>query len=74
VSQLHIGFFTECYRPIVNGIVASIDALRSGLETAGVAVTTVAPQFPRFHDDGGDIVRIPSLPLPTATAYRLCVP
>ncbi len=74
MSQLHIGFFTECYRPIVNGIVASIDALRSGLETAGVAVTTIAPRFPRFADDGGDIVRLPSLPLPTATAYRLCVP
>jgi 1,2-diacylglycerol 3-alpha-glucosyltransferase len=74
VSQLHIGFFTECYRPIVNGVVASIDALRSGLETAGVAVTTVAPRFPHFDDEGGDIVRIPSLPLPTATAYRLCVP
>ena len=75
MSQLHIGFFTECYRPIVNGIVASIDALRSGLETAGVAVTTVAPRFPHFDDEGGgDIVRIPSLPLPTATAYRLCLP
>jgi glycosyltransferase involved in cell wall biosynthesis len=74
VTQLHIGFFTECYRPIVNGIVASIDALRSGLEAAGVAVTTVAPRFPHFDDDGGDIVRLPSLPLPTATAYRLCVP
>ncbi len=74
MPQLHIGFFTECYRPIVNGIVASIDALRSGLETAGVAVTTVAPRFPHFDDEGGDIVRIPSLPLPTATAYRLCVP
>jgi 1,2-diacylglycerol 3-alpha-glucosyltransferase len=74
VAQLHIGFFTECYRPIVNGIVASIDALRSGLEAAGVAVTTVAPRFPHFDDEGGDIVRIPSLPLPTATAYRLCVP
>jgi glycosyltransferase involved in cell wall biosynthesis len=74
VSQLHIGFFTECYKPIVNGIVASIDALRSGLELAGVAVTTVAPRFPHFDDDGNDIVRIPSLPLPTATAYRLCVP
>lgn len=74
MTQLHIGFFTECYRPIVNGIVASIDALRSGLETAGVAVTTIAPQFPHFADEDGDIVRLPSLPLPTETAYRLCVP
>ncbi len=75
MSQLHIGFFTECYHPIVNGIVASIDALRSGLDAAGVAVTTVAPRFPHFDDDArGDVVRIPSLPLPTPTAYRLCVP
>lgn len=74
VSQLHIGFFTECYRPIVNGIVASIDMLRAGFESAGVAVTTVAPRFPDFDDEGADIVRIPSLPLPTPTAYRLCVP
>ncbi len=38
-------------------------------------MTTVAPRFPHFDDEGGgDIVRIPSLPLPTATAYRLCVP
>jgi glycosyltransferase involved in cell wall biosynthesis len=74
VSQLHIGFFTECYHPIVNGVVASIDTLRSGFEAAGISVTTVAPRFPHFADAGPDIVRIPSLPLPTGTAYRLCVP
>lgn len=74
---VHVGFFTECYRPIVNGIVASIDALRDGLCARGVDVTTIAPHFPHFVDDARDvrdIVRIPSLPLPTATAYRLCVP
>ncbi|GAC1404671.1 MAG: glycosyltransferase family 4 protein [Candidatus Velthaea sp.] len=74
MAHLHVGFFTECYRPIVNGIVASIDTLRSGLEAAGVAVTTIAPRFPHFVDEGEGVVRIPSLPLPTPTAYRLCVP
>ncbi|MFN2459714.1 MAG: glycosyltransferase, partial [Candidatus Velthaea sp.] len=74
MSNLRVGFFTECYRPIVNGIVASIDMLRAGLEGAGVAVTTIAPQFPDFEDDDDAIVRLPSLPLPTPTAYRLCVP
>ncbi|MEA2664726.1 MAG: 1,2-diacylglycerol 3-alpha-glucosyltransferase [Candidatus Eremiobacteraeota bacterium] len=73
-SSLRVGFFTECYKPIVNGVVASIDALRDGLGAQGVEVTTVAPHFPRFVDDARDVVRIPSLPLPTATAYRLCVP
>jgi len=74
VHTLHVGLFTECYRPIVNGIVASIDALRSGLRARGVAVTTIAPGFPHFADSDAGIVRIPSLPLPTSTDYRLCVP
>jgi len=72
--SMRVGFFTECYKPIVNGVVASIDALRDGLCARGVEVTTIAPHFPRFTDDGRDVVRIPSLPLPTQTAYRLCVP
>ena len=71
---VRVGFFTECYKPIVNGVVASIDALRDGLFASGVEVTTVAPRFPRFIDDERNVVRIPSLPLPTQTAYRLCVP
>lgn len=71
---MRVGFFTECYKPIVNGVVASIDALRDGLCARGVEVTTVAPHFPRFVDDARDVVRIPSLPLPTQTAYRLCLP
>ena len=71
---VRVGFFTECYKPIVNGVVASIDALHDGLRARGVEVTTVAPHFPRFVDDVRDVVRIPSLPLPTQTAYRLCLP
>jgi 1,2-diacylglycerol 3-alpha-glucosyltransferase len=71
---VRVGFFTECYKPIVNGVVASIDALRDGLHAQGVDVTTIAPRFPHFVDDARDVVRIPSLPLPTPTAYRLCVP
>ncbi len=74
VRPLHVGLFTECYRPIVNGIVASIDALRGGLRASGVDVTTIAPRVPHFVDRDDDIVRIPSLPLPTPTDYRLCVP
>ncbi len=71
---VRVGFFTECYKPIVNGVVASIDALHDGLRARGVEVTMVAPHFPRFVDDVRDVVRIPSLPLPTQTAYRLCLP
>ena len=74
VQPTEVALFTECYRPIVNGVVASIDALRAGLAECGVAVTIVAPHFP--HERTGDdaIVRLPSLPLPMSTGYRLCVP
>ena len=74
VLPRRVGFFTECYKPIVNGVVVSIDALRDGLCAHGVEVTTIAPHFPRFVDAERDVVRVPSLPLPTQTAYRLCVP
>jgi 1,2-diacylglycerol 3-alpha-glucosyltransferase len=69
-----VAFFSECYRPIINGVVASIDGLRAGLEASGVRVTIVAPHFPHERDDDRAVVRLPSLPLPTSTGYRLCVP
>lgn len=72
---MQVAFYTECYRPIVNGVTASIESLRDGLERAGARVTTIAPFFPRCKDDDADaVVRLPSLPLPTQTGYRLCVP
>jgi glycosyltransferase involved in cell wall biosynthesis len=73
-QQPAAALFSECYRPIVNGVVASIDALRAGLDDAGVGVTIVAPHFPPACDDDRAIVRLPSFPLPAPTAYRLCVP
>jgi 1,2-diacylglycerol 3-alpha-glucosyltransferase len=71
---MRIGFFTECYRPIVNGVVASIDALRAGMRARGIDVLTIAPHMPNYAERADDIVRLASLPLPTSTGYRLCVP
>src|ERR1700679_1799305 len=69
-----VACFSECYHPIINGVVASIDGLRAGLVAAGAGVTIVAPHFPHERNDDSAIVRLPSLPLPTATGYRLCLP
>jgi glycosyltransferase involved in cell wall biosynthesis len=55
-------------------VVASIDALRAGLVDRGTGVTIVAPHFPHERTDDDALVRLPSLPLPTSTGYRLCVP
>jgi glycosyltransferase involved in cell wall biosynthesis len=74
VSDLRVGLFTECYRPIQNGVVASVDALAYVLRSAGHVATVVTPSMPRYCDDGPDVLRVRSLPLPTRTAYRLTVP
>ncbi len=58
--------FSECWKPIVNGVVASVDGLRAGLEAAGSRVTIVAPH--------GERALLRSVPLPAAAGYRLIVP
>jgi 1,2-diacylglycerol 3-alpha-glucosyltransferase len=73
VECLRVGFFTEIYRPVVNGVVASIDTLAEGLRARGHRVYCFAPQMPGGDDDDR-VFRMPSLPLPTRTAYRLTLP
>jgi len=65
--RMKIGIFSECYHPIANGVVASIDALCDGVRAAGHDAFVVAPS-------GSSAVCVPSLPLPTRTAYRLVLP
>jgi glycosyltransferase involved in cell wall biosynthesis len=74
VEHLRVGFFTEVYRPVVNGVVASIDALAEGLRERGHQVYCFAPSMPGDEAAGGRVFRMPSLPLPTRTAYRLTLP
>lgn len=69
---MRVGIFSECYHPIRNGVVASIDALCDGLRAAGHDAIVVAPTT-----GAAELVPsvcVPSLPLPTRTAYRLVLP
>ncbi len=72
--QMRVGFFTECYRPIVNGVVASVDALAQGLRARGHDVYCFTPSVPGYIEGDAAILRMPSLPLPLKTAYRLTLP
>jgi 1,2-diacylglycerol 3-alpha-glucosyltransferase len=69
-----IALFTEVYRPIVNGIVASVDSLAHGLRESGHDVYTFAPHIPKGDETLGRVFRMPSLPLPARTEYRLTLP
>jgi 1,2-diacylglycerol 3-alpha-glucosyltransferase len=72
--HLRVGFFTEIYRPVVNGVVTSVDTLAGGLRARGHEVYCFAPSMPGGTRSDGDVFRLPSLPLPTATPYRLTLP
>lgn len=71
---MRVGFFTEVYRPVVNGVVASIDALAQGLRARGHEVYCFAPHVPGYDEADALVFRMPSLPLPTPTSYRLTLP
>ncbi len=74
VSRLRVGLFTECYSPIRNGIVASIDSLAHALRDRSHTAIVVTPEMPDHRDIDRDVIRVPSFPLPTRTAYRLTMP
>ncbi|MBV8372889.1 MAG: glycosyltransferase, partial [Candidatus Eremiobacteraeota bacterium] len=71
---MRVGFFTEVYRPVVNGVVTSIDTLAEALRERGHDVYCFAPRVPGYEEADGPVFRMPSLPLPTPTPYRLTLP
>jgi len=73
MQHLRVGFFTEVYRPVVNGVVASVDALAEGLRAGGHEVYCFTPKVPGYEEADGPVFRMPSLPLPD-TPYRLTLP
>ncbi len=73
-SKLSVGFFTEVYRPVVNGVVESVDTLAQGLREREHSVYCFAPQMPGGNTNERAVFRMPSLPLPTNTPYRLTLP
>lgn len=74
MESLRVGFFTEIYRPVVNGVVASVEGLAEGLRGRGHLVYCFAPRMPGYTEADGPVFRMPSLPLPMRTPYRLTLP
>ncbi len=71
---MRVVFFSECYQPIRNGVVASIDAAVRGLAARGVETIIVAPRYPRYHDDNHRVIRVPSFTFPVRPRYPIALP
>jgi 1,2-diacylglycerol 3-alpha-glucosyltransferase len=71
---MRIALFTECYRPIVNGVVVSVVTFTGELRKLGHEVLIVAPAYPGYRDEEPDVYRIPSISPPTNPRYPLAIP
>lgn len=73
---MKIGVFTECYKPIINGVVNSILGFKQGLEALGHEVYIFCPTYANYKDDLKDknIIHLQSWPLPGKNGYHYIFP
>lgn len=61
---MRIGMFSNSYKPIISGVVRSIDLYRQGLSDAGNFVALFTSDTKEYEDTEPFIFRYPSIPLP----------
>lgn len=71
---MHIGFFTNTYRPTMSGVVRSIDTFREAFISMGHSVFIFAQKAHDYEDSEPFIFRYPALEVPWANDYAFPVP
>ncbi len=73
-EALRVGLFSNIYRPIISGVVNSIDLLRKELLNQGHCPFVFAPRVPGYRDAHSGVWRFPSVGLSRRVNYPLAVP
>lgn len=68
---MRVGVFTNAYRPIISGVVNSIDLIRHELLRQGHVPFVWAPRFPGFREEHAGVFRYPSLSLTRQVQFPL---
>ncbi|HYH04921.1 MAG TPA: glycosyltransferase, partial [Bacillota bacterium] len=71
---MRIGIFTNCYLPMVNGVVGAVGLLRRGFEEQGHEVHIFAPAFDDYIDQEEQVYRYPAVDLTRDVKYPVAVP
>jgi len=71
---VHIGFFTNFYLPVVNGVVRSVEVFRDELTRQGHNVFVFAQSDGDYQDEVPFIFRYPSLPFPIKVEVPAVIP
>jgi 1,2-diacylglycerol 3-alpha-glucosyltransferase len=71
---MKIAVFSECYTPIVNGVVVAVSTLCREILRSGHQVCLFAPAFGGYREEEPFVYRYPSLTFPTNPRYPLGIP
>ncbi|HCL90812.1 MAG TPA: hypothetical protein DHW70_05795 [Candidatus Atribacteria bacterium] len=71
---MKIAFFTNCYKPLVNGVVTSISSLKEAYERKGHEVYIFAPRVEDYLDQEKNVFRYRSVNLTSKVKYPLPIP
>jgi 1,2-diacylglycerol 3-alpha-glucosyltransferase len=69
-----IGIFSNCYLPMVNGVVGTVCLLKKGFEEHGHKVYIFAPNFDDYHDQEEGVFRFPAVDLTKKVKYPVAIP
>ena len=71
---MKIAFFTNCYKPLINGVVTSIVSLKEAYERKGHETYVFAPQVEDYIDQEKNVFRYRSINLTSKVKYPLPIP
>lgn len=71
---MRIAVFTNCYLPLVNGVVGVVNLLRKGFLEQGHEVSIFAPKFDDYQDEEEGIYRYPAVDLTRKVKYPIAAP
>ncbi len=70
---MKIGVFTNCYLPLVNGVVGAITLLKKGITEQGHQVYIFAPGYDDYIDED-DVFRYPAVDLTRKVKFPVAIP
>lgn len=73
-ERLRVGIFSNAYRPLISGVVNSIDLIRKGLREQGHVPFVYAPRVGGYRDTGAGVFRFPSLEFSSQVQYPVAIP
>jgi len=71
---MRIAFFTNCYKPLINGVVTSIVYLKEAYEKKGHQTYIFAPRVEGYIDQEKNIFRYRSINLTNKVKYPIAIP